>query len=53
MAAVVSQVVVLAIYSLLAFLFMLVLAFKGTDFDPFFQSIIDFIPAMPTSEGDA
>ena len=47
-AAVVSQVVVLAIYSMLAFLFLLVLAFKGHEFDPFFQRIIDFIPAMPT-----
>jgi len=51
-AAVVSQIVVLGVYSLLAFLFLLVLAFKGTDFDPFFQRIIDFIPALP-SDGDS
>lgn len=47
LAAAVSQVVVLGIFSLLAFLFMLVAAFKGAEFDPFFQSIIDFIPAFP------
>jgi hypothetical protein len=47
LAAVVSQIVVLGICGLLAFLFLLVAAFKGAEFDPFFQSIIDFIPALP------
>ena len=40
---------VLFAFSALAFLFLLVLSFKGVEFDPFFQAIIDWIPALPDS----
>jgi hypothetical protein len=50
LAAVLSQFIVLGIFSLLTFLFMLVMAFKGTEFDPFFQAIIDYIPAMESGD---
>ena len=48
-AALVTQVVVVLVMSLLAFLLLLVLSFKGVKFDPFFQAIIDWIPALPDS----
>ena len=46
-AALLTQLMVLGIYSLLIFLFLLVLAFKGVHLDAFFQSILDVIPALP------
>jgi len=48
-AALVTQLIVVGIYSVLVFLFLLVLAFKGVQFDPFFQSLLDLIPALPES----
>lgn len=48
-AALVTQLIVLFAFTALAFLFLLVLAFKGVKFDPFFQAIIDWIPALPDS----
>jgi len=48
-AAGMTQFIVLGIYSILIFLFLLVLSFKGVQLDPFFQSIVDVIPAMPES----
>jgi hypothetical protein len=46
-AAMLTQLMVLGIYSMLIFLFLLVLSFKGVQLDPFFQSILDAIPALP------
>lgn len=46
-AALVTQLIVIAIYSVLIFLFLLVLAYKGVHVDAFFQSILDAIPALP------
>ncbi len=52
-AAILSQFIVLGIFAILGFLTLLVMAFRGIEFDPFFQSIIDFIPAMDSSDGAA
>ena len=49
MAAALSQFIVMGIFCILAFFFLLVMAFKGIEFDPFFQAIIDFLPAMGDS----
>jgi len=46
-AALVTQLIVVSIYSVLVFLFLLVLSFKGVHFDLFFQSLLDLIPALP------
>lgn len=48
-AALVTQALVVLSVSVLAFLFLLVLSFKGVEFDPFFQAILDWIPALPDS----
>ena len=49
-AALVTQVIVVLTIAVLAFLLLLVLAFRGVEFDPFFQAIIDWIPALPDSQ---
>jgi len=46
-AAMLMQLMVLAIYSILIFLFLLVLEYKGVRVDAFFQSLLDLIPALP------
>jgi hypothetical protein len=50
-AAILSQFIVLGIFMILGFFFLLVMSFRGVEFDPFFQAIIDFIPAMESTEG--
>jgi hypothetical protein len=52
-AAVLSQFIVLGIFAILGFLTLLVMAFRGVEFDPFFQAIIDFIPVMESTAGPA
>lgn len=45
-AALIMQFIVVGIFLILTFFFLLVAAMKGVEFDPFFQSIIDFFPAI-------
>ncbi|MDG1501095.1 MAG: hypothetical protein P8N31_12835 [Planctomycetota bacterium] len=45
-AALIMQFIVVGIFCILTFLFLLVAAMKGVEFDPFFQAIIDFFPAI-------
>ncbi|MFT4709978.1 MAG: hypothetical protein ACI8Q9_001104 [Planctomycetota bacterium] len=45
-AALIVQFIVVGIFCILTFFFLLVAAMKGVQFDPFFQSIIDFFPAI-------
>ena len=45
-AALIVQFIVVGIFCILTFFFMLVAAMKGVEFDPFFQAIIDFFPAI-------